>query len=100
MTEVQVKVGDYVLNNETQKVFKIAIVELGRAFFGVGHKSAVRSVRLDRIHYDHKLRHRNYNWLGPNYTEAVDLYKEAAERIKRQVLDKTDAKLLSTTALT
>lgn len=95
MTEVQVKIGDYILNNETRKIFKVAIIDGGRAFFTVGHKSSVRSVRLDRIHYDHKLRHRNYNWLA-----VVNPYKEPAELIKRQVLDKTDAKLLSTTALT
>lgn len=96
MTEVLLKVGDYILNNETRKIFKVAIIDGGRAFFNVGHKSSIRSVRIDRIHFDHKVRHRNYNW----YSSATDPYKEPAEAIKRQVLDKTDAKLLSTTALT
>lgn len=80
-----IHVGDYLLNNETQVVVRVEALDntgdLKKVYF-TDKRNAIRSVRLDRIHFDHKIRHRNYNWLGPAF-----MHEEA----KPLVLIKTNA---------
>jgi hypothetical protein len=98
----EIKVGDRLWNNERE--FAIIVTEVTEHTVSYVDKTGkTRNVQRERIHFDGRERKKGYNYLPDVLPAPAQVLDETINTLRhqssREVLDKTDNRLLSATIL-